>query len=325
MCIFFICWFLAFQVFYSEEEDRKSTISDSLHLTKSILLHKRGAENKSSDKVQPLINFTDFEYLINQPSCSKYQHINDEKKKMITVILVHSAPNNTEKRQAIRDTWGQKDSRSRLFFVLGAVNLTSLQNELLLENKQFQDLIQGNFIDTYQNLTYKHIMSLKWFKDNCPEVKFLFRTDDDIIINMQTVYKFMETNVKEDNNTIICNYVDSEYRGKKKLTISEADFYPTNCYGYAIIFSNDVIGRIYREAQIEPYFWIDDKQFSGPLRNISVKSFYSFYEPTNKLVNDLIERKTSIEHITPKYIFIEPNLNVTTIRKLWNNFKENFP
>lgn len=39
--------------------------------------------------------------------------------------------------------------------------------------------------------------------------------------------------------------------------------YPPNCQGSRIIYSQGAINRLYRQAQITRYFWIDDVQISG--------------------------------------------------------------
>lgn len=46
--------------------------------------------------------------------------------------------------------------------MLGAVNNESLQNAINEESERYHDLVQGNFVDSYRNLTYKHVMGLKW-------------------------------------------------------------------------------------------------------------------------------------------------------------------
>ncbi|KAJ8940361.1 hypothetical protein NQ318_015754 [Aromia moschata] len=55
------------------------------------------------------------------------------------------------------------------------------------ESRKFGDIIQGNFIEAYKNLTYKHIMGLKWAKDYCYNAKFIIKMDDDIVVNMDRI------------------------------------------------------------------------------------------------------------------------------------------
>lgn len=41
----------------------------------------------------------------------------------------------------------------------------SLQRKIEEEEAQSHDILQGNFIDSYHNLIFKH--TLKWFSENC--------------------------------------------------------------------------------------------------------------------------------------------------------------
>lgn len=141
-----------------------------------------------------------------------------------------------------------------MFFVLGATNSSSLQAQLMQENDQFHDLIQGNFMDTYRNLTYKHVMSLKWFNDNCSNVKFLFRADDDTFVNLPHVYSLL-IDISHLKNVIICQRRDraAVLRTFTKWKMSRKeyanDYYPPYCFGYAIFYTNDVVEKLYQAAQ----------------------------------------------------------------------------
>lgn len=110
--IFFICVLLVFRVFMIPSYNFK-TLSKYFKRNKTVTLkiQREGPKYEVPDNPSRLIDLTDFEYLINQPSCSKYQRLHHMNNTLLTVILVHSAPKNMEKRQAVRDTWGQKDPR----------------------------------------------------------------------------------------------------------------------------------------------------------------------------------------------------------------------
>jgi hypothetical protein len=61
--------------------------------------------------------------------------------------------------------------------------LWCLQVSLESENDQHHDLLQGSFRDAYRNMTYKHIMALKWVLHFCPGVRYVLKTDDDTFVN----------------------------------------------------------------------------------------------------------------------------------------------
>lgn len=135
-----------------------------------------------------LIDLHNFKYLIAQPVCGL---------EIEALILVHSAPANSEKRQLIRDTWGSVSrdlaglSPLRICFLLGAVDNATQQQALQVENNQYGDLIQGSFQDDYRNMTYKHVMAFKWFLYNCPQAQVLIKVDDDVYVNTPQLLKYL--------------------------------------------------------------------------------------------------------------------------------------
>lgn len=111
-----------------------------------------------SDDKSTLINIKDFKFTINHSPCNRTQPL--------LLMLVHSAPANFLKRHVVRETWGQQAPDVTLLFLVGYSE--EYQTKLEEENKKHQDLIQGNFLDAYRNMTYKHVMGLKWATYYCP-------------------------------------------------------------------------------------------------------------------------------------------------------------
>ena len=48
------------------------------------------------------------------------------------------------------------------------------------ENAKSGDILIGNFIDTYYNLTVKSLSALDWSVESCPETKSIILCDDDV-------------------------------------------------------------------------------------------------------------------------------------------------
>ena len=65
------------------------------------------------------------------------------------------------------------------------------KKELLLaeEVSEYHDIIQGDFQDSFRNLTIKDIMFLRWMKTYCSQVKFIFKVDYFIYYYVCTVVK----------------------------------------------------------------------------------------------------------------------------------------
>lgn len=295
----------------------------------SSTTHTLPLELLEANDFSRLINLTDFRFLINQKSCS------DLHLKPLVLIVVHSAPANLDKRNLIRETWGQHDVRARLLFFVGAVNSTT-QVSVDVENRTFGDIVQGNFVDAYRNMTYKHIMVLKWFTYYCPEAKFILKADDDVFVNTPKVYEYLESegnNVENRRNFMFCvpstaPRVYRTYRSKWRVSPKEYRnrFYPDYCPGFSIIYSHDTAFQLYRAAQVTPYFWIDDVHVTGTLATkIGVKitapgHLYMKWPKMDRYANPGAD---GLDPSMENFLFTSPNLKPGELRLLWNALQSN--
>ncbi|XP_055617590.1 uncharacterized protein LOC129762973 isoform X2 [Toxorhynchites rutilus septentrionalis] len=113
------------------------------------------------------------------------------------LILITSAPTHREQRLSIRQSWGHYGIRRDISigFVLGRTQDQRIEDQLAAENYMYSDLIRGNSIDSYRNLTLKTISLLEWTSTNCPNATYLLKTDDDMFINVPKLLHFIETHL----------------------------------------------------------------------------------------------------------------------------------
>lgn len=286
-----------------------------------IVRTKYIGENANDDSSQ-LIDVTDFKFLINHKSC---KHL---RKQPTVVIMIYTAPIYLSKRTAIRETWGYKDPRALLIFLIGFIKDKDLQRKIDIENDLFGDIVQGSFIESYRNLTYKHVMGLKWFVYNCPDVPFLFKLDDDAFINTPLLYNYLE-NPSEESSALhmkpqlFCHVFHNSRVERLKtdrfpLTIEEypASNFPDYCQGYNILYSSDAASAVYKKAQTLPYFYIEDVHMSGTITSmlhIPVVSNFKFFKPEGEA---MITKNSS-------FLFTSADLTEGTIRKIWDNVGKN--
>lgn len=76
------------------------------------------------------------------------------------------------------------------------------------ENQRHDDIIQERFIDSYNNLTLKSVMMLKWVNNHCGEkARFVMKTDDDMYVNVASLVKMLKARTKPQDlliGSLIC-------------------------------------------------------------------------------------------------------------------------
>lgn len=179
-----------------------------------------------------LINLYNFKYLRNPQVCSVMEDI-------LSVLVVTSSPVRYEYRKAIRKTWGQSNKDFKIVFVLGDTNDELTRKLVKLEYEIYGDVVQGNFDDTSRDETYKHIMALKWALFYCPTAKFIIKTNDNIVVNideLKNVVKNRFGNTNKNliacrfNNALLVNRNESLMYYVTKEEYSEK-YYPPCCSG----------------------------------------------------------------------------------------------
>ena len=217
--------------------DRKSLLTQIPHLHLDLFTRNL-----------TLINITNFQFIINNEICNITT--------ISLVIIVHSAPHNIHLRNMIRNSWGVPNMLNvvtRLVFLLGVPQDEEAQGHIDAENAAYKDLVQGQFSDTYANLSYKNIMGKLWVSEYCEQAEFVVKTDDDIYVNIYEVYNITRSYINANHfqrNKFLLGYVIRGMPIKRdpssKWYVSYADLakdesakegpelYPTYCSGQGL-------------------------------------------------------------------------------------------
>ncbi|XP_051176632.1 lactosylceramide 1,3-N-acetyl-beta-D-glucosaminyltransferase-like [Leptopilina boulardi] len=262
-----------------------------------------------------LIDLKNFNFILNHDTCSRTQPY--------LLVMVHSAPQNLKRRNTIRETWGQVSSSVITVFLVGWSE--KYQTELVNENFKFGDLIQGNFLDTYRNLTYKHIMALKWAIYYCSYAKYILKLDDDVYVHITAVLDYLKHKLppRRSKHLILCNPLTKapvirSNSSKWGVSLKEytGSYYPKYCLGPYIFYSPYTAFSLYRQAQKEPFFWIDDVHVTGTIAskvNVTRNSL-------NSLALSLKEQDYILlnSNCSKNFLFGSLNLGLNEIRALHN-------
>lgn len=114
------------------------------------------------------------------------------------LFIVKSAMGHFKRRSAIRSSWGHErrfsDVIIRTVFLLGvgsSEETAEVQNLIDIEAKNYEDLVQANFIDTYFNNTLKTMTGIRWAVEHCPHSRFYMFVDDDYYVSTKNVLRFL--------------------------------------------------------------------------------------------------------------------------------------
>ena len=214
---------------------------------------------------------TRYRYLINHKEKCEAQDV-------LLLLLVKTAPENYNRRSAIRKTWGnEKYVRSQLnaniktLFALGApsnpLTRKELQRKLFQEDQVYQDIIQQDFADSFYNLTLKLLMQFSWANTFCSHAKFLMTADDDIFIHMPNLIEYLQS---LEQIGVQDFWIGRVHRGAPPVRDKRSKYYvsyemyqwpayPDYTAGAAYVISNDVAAKVYEASQtLNSSLYIDD-------------------------------------------------------------------
>ncbi|XP_044727456.1 beta-1,3-galactosyltransferase 5 [Chrysoperla carnea] len=222
-----------------------------------------------------LLNLKNFKYLLNNPTkCGREEEI-------LAIIIVTSYEAHIETRSAMRRAIPEQELerlRIKRVFLLAVAPETDKyaisQDALINEQKRYGDLIQGNFIEAYRNLTYKHIMGLSWAGKYCSHAKYVIKMDDDIVIDFYKIVQML--NKFQYNRLFFAGYVFHGMQPKRdpanKWYVTYYEYskpmYPVFVSGWFYVTTPYVAQQLVNTGRFVPYFWIDDVYVTGILMKV---------------------------------------------------------
>lgn len=213
------------------------------------------------------INLYPYDF-INNPIQSKIGIFKDVQ----LLFLIKSAVHHFNRRQVIRQTWGNESlfknhnrgSIKRIFLIgLPKPHEYWLQNMIDDESSKFYDIVQMSFYDNYYNNTLKTMGGLNWAVQYCYNTKFVMIVDDDFLINTKSLLNYLPT-VQNISNFFIGNLFEfpSPVRTNSKWTISlnryPFDKYPSFVSAGATLMSMDMATDLQIAMQYTKTFIFDD-------------------------------------------------------------------
>lgn len=178
------------------------------------------------------------------------------------IIVVISARDHFKQRHYVRRTYGSVRNANNInilsvVFMLGNLDEPGAAeadlNVLEAEKNQFGDVVIGDFVDAYRNLTLKTIMAYEWVGTFCREAQIVVKTDDDVLVNVFKLTEILNTwsssELKSSNIWCMIHNDEKTIEDPASKYYASLEEFPTgkfpgHCGGLAYVTNNRVIERI---------------------------------------------------------------------------------
>ena len=138
-----------------------------------------------------------------------------------------------------------------------------LMSSVQLENLIKNDLIVGRFKDSYRNMTKKTMMGLQWFNSFCPSADIVLKTDDDVFLVFDNLYKplkKLQPVTMFGYCTANRTFVNRDPRSSTYVSYFDWNepTVPRYCFGIAYGMDNYLAKLVYKTGQELPYLPVED-------------------------------------------------------------------
>jgi len=243
-----------------------------------------------------------FNYLLN-PRDSVCGHEDVDLLILVTSSLTHS-----DRRLAIRETWGRMQDSVRIMFLLGntAEHDEVLEDEINAEHENYNDILREDFLDTYQNLTLKTLGGIKWAAIFCSQTKFVLKTDDDMYVNVPLLLSHLKTEYSGAGQVITGCVKNGPGGAPQPLAPHGLPFktvHPLFTAGAGYVLSGDLLGPLYLASLDIRLVRVEDAFLTGYCARAvgGVKKYHNQHFSCGELVQRDCKMSTSFtgHKVTP--------------------------
>lgn len=215
------------------------------------------------------------------------------------LILVTTHVDHVERRNIIRNTWGNDaKNRWKTFFLVGrpvdAKSFSALQEETGSHN----DIILGSVEEDFYKLALKVLMGFEWAIRYC-KFKYLLKGDDDVFVNVGRVFELLRKYNSQQlyiGNVIFRAFV----RRSGKYGISKEEYsksvYPRYCSGGGYILSKSIVETFVNNFERFKMISIDDAYIGILALKSGVDVTHCDQFRMNENENRCMYRTTTIVH-----------------------------
>ena len=149
-----------------------------------------------------------------------------------------------------------KEREVKIIFVSAKSRFQSENMALQMENDRYNDIIIGDFIDSYRNLTIKSLFMLKWFVSYYKNTEYLLKIDDNVRVDIAVLLNILRhynDNHGTSSNAVIGHVLKNRRPERKRHhkwyiphTVYSESKYPDYIAGPSYLMRSDVAEAIYK-------------------------------------------------------------------------------
>jgi len=148
-------------------------------------------------------------------------------------------------------------------------------------------------------MTLKSLLDLKVVDERCPRVRYLLKTDDDMVINLPYLLLLLDNKNLQRSIMGPVNVGARVHRsGKWRLTKDEFPFafFPPYESGSAYVITGDLIHELFVTAEYVPHIFVDDVYVTGILGRVLgvnhvVHRGFAFWHSRPPTVCDIVSNR----------------------------------
>ncbi|XP_054882199.1 beta-1,3-galactosyltransferase 1-like [Poeciliopsis prolifica] len=210
------------------------------------------------------------------------QELKCKQENPFVVLIVPVAPRNRAHRDVIRNSWGSEKLVNNqvvaLLFLLGMQtgdDAEQVHQQLLQESNEHHDLIQGDFVDCYKNLTIKTMVMLEWLNSYCSSAAYAMKIDSDMFLNVPNLVSLL---LKAPRTNYMTGLV--EHRGQVSrvptsrfyvpVDLVSDDVYPPYALGLGYILSLDLTKKLIEASRHVKALYIEDAYLGLCMRHLGI-------------------------------------------------------
>ncbi|XP_072517317.1 beta-1,3-galactosyltransferase 1 [Salminus brasiliensis] len=214
--------------------------------------------------IPEVCNLFNSKYQVAYP-CTYHYVINEKerciKDKPFLVLMVPVEPSNRRARDIIRRTWGSEKKvigkRVSVFFMLGQTDAKfnrKYQKMLQRESQIYHDIVQSDFLDSYNNLTIKTMVIMEWLASNCDTASYAMKIDSDIFLNVKNLVNMLIPAPRNNYMTGLVAHGAMVIRDPKSKWYFPEDVFPEGNYppyalGLGYVYSIDLPKKLVEGAK----------------------------------------------------------------------------